>query len=69
MSGGVLWFTNIIVFGLWFWMLDDGGPVERAITNRWERKPDFQFPQDETASSRARARTGTRGSRTTSTSR
>ena len=47
MSGGVLWLTDVIVFGLWFWTLDDGGPVERAITNRWERKPDFQFPQDE----------------------
>ncbi len=47
MSGAVLWLTDVIVFGLWFWTLDDGGPVERAITNRWERKPDFQFPQDE----------------------
>jgi small-conductance mechanosensitive channel len=47
MSGGVLWFTNIIVFGLWFWTLDDGGPVERAITDRFTRKPDFQFPQDD----------------------
>jgi hypothetical protein len=46
MSGGVLWFTNIIVFGLWFWTLDDGGPIERAITERWSRKPDFEFPQD-----------------------
>ena len=47
MSGGVLWLTNIIVFGLWFWTLDDGGPIQRALTDRWERKPDFQFPQDE----------------------
>ena len=47
MSGGVLWFTDVIVFGLWFWTLDDGGPVQRAITNRWERKPDFQFAQDD----------------------
>ena len=69
MSGGVLWLTDVIVFGLWFWTLDDGGPVERAITNRQERKPDFQFPQDENRSSRAHGATGTRGSRTTSTSR
>ena len=47
LSGGVLWLTNIIVFGLWFWTLDDGGPIPRAITNRFERKPDFEFPQDD----------------------
>lgn len=38
-----VWLTNIIVFGLWFWELDRGGPVARARTN--ERHPDFQFPQ------------------------
>jgi hypothetical protein len=47
LSGGVLWLTNIIVFGLWFWTLDDGGPIPRALTNRFERKPDFEFPQDD----------------------
>jgi hypothetical protein len=47
LSGGVLWLNNIIVFGLWFWTLDDGGPVQRAITDRFERTPDFEFPQDD----------------------
>ena len=37
--------TNVIVFGLWFWEIDDGGPVERA--ERPRAQPDFQFPQDE----------------------
>jgi uncharacterized membrane protein len=37
--------TNVIVFGLWFWEIDDGGPVARAQHPR--TKPDFQFPQDE----------------------
>jgi hypothetical protein len=46
-SGGVLWLTNIIVFGLWFWTLDDGGPIDRALTERFRRTPDFEFPQDD----------------------
>src|SRR5262249_36944891 len=41
----VVWFTNVIVFGLWYWTLDGGGPVERALHQRELR--DFQFPQDE----------------------
>jgi uncharacterized membrane protein len=40
-----IWMTDVCVFGLWFWELDDGGPFARA---RHERaRPDFQFPQDE----------------------
>lgn len=38
-----VWLTNIIVYGLWFWQLDRGGPVARALGR--ERNPDFQFPQ------------------------
>jgi len=38
-----VWLTNIIVYGLWFWELDRGGPVAR-VTHK-EREPDFQFPQ------------------------
>lgn len=45
MSGGVLWLTNVIVFGLAFWTLDAGGPAHRALHGR--QAPDFQFPQDE----------------------
>ena len=46
LSGGVVWFTNVIAFGLAFWELDSGGPVARALASA-TRKPDFQFPQDE----------------------
>jgi hypothetical protein len=46
LSGGVLWFTDAIAFGLAFWELDSGGPVARALATG-PRKPDFQFPQDE----------------------
>ena len=42
--GAVVWLTNIITFGLLFWMLDEGGPRVRA--ERGRRDPDFQFPQD-----------------------
>jgi hypothetical protein len=45
-SGGAVWFTNAIAFGLAFWELDCGGPVARALATA-ARKPDFQFPQDE----------------------
>jgi uncharacterized membrane protein len=45
-SGGAVWLTNAIAFGLAFWELDCGGPVARALATG-TRKPDFQFPQDE----------------------
>jgi hypothetical protein len=50
-SGGLLWLTNVIVFALWYWRLDGGGP-----TIRHERKdfgstsflfPQMQVPRDE----------------------
>lgn len=45
LSAAAIWVTNVVVFGLWFWEVDAGGPVERARHGR--RRPDFQFPQDE----------------------
>jgi hypothetical protein len=47
-SGGAVWFTDAIAFGLSFWELDCGGPLARALATV-PRKPDFQFPQDENA--------------------
>jgi len=46
LSGGVVWLTNVIAFGLAFWELDSGGPVARALATATS-KPDFQFPQNE----------------------
>jgi hypothetical protein len=43
-TGGVIWLTNVIVFALWYWEWDRGGPVARAL-NLGNRYPDFQFPQ------------------------
>ena len=30
-SGGAIWLTNVIAFGLWYWTLDRGGPAARAL--------------------------------------
>ena len=38
-----IWITNVLVFGLWYWELDRGGPVARLEAHR--RQPDFLFPQ------------------------
>jgi uncharacterized membrane protein len=38
-----IWITNIIVFALWYWELDRGGPEERLM--RAHGPPDFLFPQ------------------------
>jgi uncharacterized membrane protein len=42
-TGGAIWLTNIIIFGLWYWEFDRGGPVARANATRVY--PDFQFVQ------------------------
>jgi hypothetical protein len=42
-TGAAIWLTNVIVFGLWYWEFDRGGPVARALGNN--PYPDFQFPQ------------------------
>lgn len=42
-TGAAIYLTNIIVFGLWYWEFDRGGPVARAQALR--RYPDFMFPQ------------------------
>ena len=50
LSAGVIWLTNVIVFGLWFWELDRGGPGRRAAARDDPSLvvfPDFQFPQME----------------------
>jgi hypothetical protein len=38
-----IWLTNIVVFALWYWDLDRGGPTERRRPHH--RQPDFLFPQ------------------------
>jgi hypothetical protein len=43
-TGGAIWLTNVVVFALWYWEFDRGGPVARAL-NTTKRYPDFQFVQ------------------------
>ncbi len=41
--GTAIWTTNVVVFALWYWELDRGGPACRAAAHR--RHPDFLFTQ------------------------
>ena len=38
-----MWVVNVLLFGLWYWQFDGGGPVERPTCPPAER--DFLFPQ------------------------
>ncbi len=38
-----IWFTNIVIFALWYWNIDRDGPVLRGLAPR--ATPDFLFPQ------------------------
>jgi uncharacterized membrane protein len=38
-----IWLTNVIVFALWFWNIDRGGPASRGVTD--SETCDFLFPQ------------------------
>jgi len=52
-SGGLLWLTNVIVFALWYWRLDGGGPTLRAKEKKFGSTsflfPQMQIPHDERA--------------------
>ncbi len=43
LAGAQIWFTNVIVFGLWYWELDGGGPPARLRDPSAPR--DFAFVQ------------------------
>lgn len=38
-----IWFTNVVIFALWFWNIDRGGPAVRGLGAKGS--PDFLFPQ------------------------
>ena len=42
-SGVLIWLTNFVIFALWYWELDRGGPGRRAAGR--DGAPDFLFPQ------------------------
>jgi hypothetical protein len=43
LSGGIIWLTNMIAFGLWYWDLDRGGAAARALGTG--TSPAFVFPE------------------------
>jgi len=50
-SGMLLWLTNVIVFALWYWRLDGGGPTVRQEQKKFGSTsflfPQMQVPHDE----------------------
>jgi len=40
-----IWTTNVVVFALWFWFLDRGGPSSRGLVP--DHKRDFLFTQQQ----------------------
>ena len=42
-SGTLIWLTNVLIFGLWYWQTDRGGPGRRAAGR--DGAPDLLFPQ------------------------
>jgi hypothetical protein len=43
-SGAALWITNVIVFALWYWRMDGGGPTKREKRHEFGSHS-FLFPQ------------------------
>ncbi|SOE06851.1 DUF1345 domain-containing protein [Streptomyces sp. Ag109_G2-15] len=43
LTGGGIWLTNVIVFALWYWEWDRGGPMARALGR--QQHADFLFVQ------------------------
>jgi uncharacterized membrane protein len=42
-AGMLIWLTNVLIFGLWYWQTDRGGAGRRAAGR--DGPPDFLFPQ------------------------
>jgi uncharacterized membrane protein len=48
LSGIAIWLTNVLIFALWYWQTDRGGPAHRARhpdPTTPEGRPDFVFPE------------------------
>jgi hypothetical protein len=46
LTGFLIWSADVVVFGLWFWEVDAGGPVVRLRAST-RTKTDFRFTQDD----------------------
>jgi uncharacterized membrane protein len=42
-AGVLIWLTNFLIFALWYWEMDRGGPGRRSAGH--DGPPDFLFPQ------------------------
>jgi uncharacterized membrane protein len=42
-----IWVTNVLVFALWYWETDRGGPGQRAAVQPSSAGEDFRFPQED----------------------
>jgi hypothetical protein len=48
LSGIAIWLTNVLIFALWYWQIDRGGPANRIRhpdPTTPEGHPDFIFPE------------------------
>jgi hypothetical protein len=48
LSGVAIWLTNVLIFALWYWQLDRGGPANRARRldpHTPDGRPDFVFSE------------------------
>lgn len=47
LDAGLLWCTNIVVFALWYWQIEGGGPAERSheSANIYHKQAELIFPQ------------------------
>ena len=43
LNAALIWLLNVLVFALWYWEIDGGGPIERRQGSY--RVTDFAFPQ------------------------
>ena len=42
-AGALIWLTNFLIFALWYWEIDRGGPGRRSAGR--DGPPDFLYPQ------------------------
>ena len=42
-AAALLWASNVLIFGLWYWQVDGGGPLQRHLADH--KAADFLFPQ------------------------
>jgi uncharacterized membrane protein len=45
LTGGAIWVSNVIIFAIWYWEFDRGGPAARASATKL--RLDLRFPQME----------------------